>query len=222
MESSWQTYDLDFTIKPTARDFSYIKTWWKTKNPNVVQFSYDKNRMFVLRFQGNAVGYLIFRRNGFIATIDWAEVREDLQNNGLGGYMMKRTLGHFKRTRIKCVELWCVSDGSHRHAERLGFTTVKKDHDTRDWMMRPLVESREPCKEARRMFAIWNSWNTDGEPIYRWSLDGNEHRPIIAYCHYDWKVGIIEGGKITKSDSMKYYFPNARCDYIYIDNDDKL
>lgn len=210
--------DIQFVAKPCKDDLQVIKAWCEPYNYEDAENAFKNKKLFVIHYQNRAIGFLCYRRNKIIATIDFAEVQHDFRNQGVGGYMLDSALRYFKCTRIKCAELYCTSEGSHRHAARHGFIPVKKAMDNLDWMYCPLEPIRHPCNNSKRMFVIWKNLvgSYSNRPDICWALDDDTKNPIIAYCHYDWVVGIIENGKIIKHDKFKYYFKDVTFDYVYL------
>ena len=212
--------NIEFCTKTNEKNLRDIQSWSETYNYEVAKNAYKRKNLFGILYQSNAIAFMSYRREKIIATIELAEVHPELRSRQVGGYLLECALRHFKRTHIKGVELYCTSPDSRRHAERHGFSPITKEYSKKDWMFRPLVEPRKQCLKSERMLAVWK--NTMGscveKPDLCWPLDKEQINPIIAYCHYDWMVGIIENDHVVKADKQKRFFKENIYDYIYIDN----
>ena len=210
--------DIVFITKPIEKDLQDIKSWCEDYNYSNAESAFKRNNLFVIHYLDKAIAFLCYRREKIVATIDFAEVQSIFRNMQVGGYMLESTLKHFKQTRIKIAELYCTSIKSHRHAKRHGFIPIKKAHDDKKWMFRPLVETRKPRKNSKVLFAIWKNTmgSYDQKPDVSWALDQDLEHPIIAYCYGDWTVGIIDNGNVVKETVFKRFFKGIEYDYVYI------
>ena len=210
--------DIVFITKPNEKDLQDIKSWCEDYNYIDAERAFKRNNLFVIHYQDKAIAFLCYRREKIVVTIDLAEVQSKYRNMQVGGFMLESALKHFKRTRIKITELYCTSKKSHRHAKRHGFIPIKKAHDDKDWMFRPLVETRKPRKKSKVLFAIWKNTigSYDQKPDVSWSMDQDLEHPIIAYCYRDWTVGIIDNGNVIKETVFKRFFKGIEYDYVYI------
>ena len=227
--------------EPTMGDFEYISNWMKDayekeldgydiyRNINgMIHEAFVGHSVFVLRYRGNAVAFLTFRKPvGDCINIIFRIVcvHPNYTRMGLARYLHKMAIEHFKEQGCLVAELWNVRFATYRMGKSMGFAKRNKmvKSETDD-MFKILIKTRMQNRRADIRFAVWDNCcgDTSADPILCWSLNfRRDKKPIVHYCNGDWTVGIFKDGKSVSAGSAKDFcniFPLGG-DYIYINEE---
>lgn len=191
-------------------------------NWNVIHASFLKGQLFCLKDGEDVVGFLTFRLNNFVVTIDTMEIHPKYRGKGLGRKLFTDCADIFRSSGCLVVDLHSISDESPAFWMSLGFAKYpNRDYNgDEDRMYLLLVTSAVPISSNANstVLAFWQNepyLAKGSQPFLTWDL-GKEDTilpfPIIEPCSAEWLIEIRRGPDVLFSDKIKRL---ANCSYYH-------
>ncbi|MTI23455.1 GNAT family N-acetyltransferase, partial [Fulvivirga kasyanovii] len=203
---------MNVIINPSIRHLNDIEKW-------ISQFKHHwdliiqalKNKRLIVIAQGEeTTGFLTYRVNGNIVNIDFLEVKMSMHKRGVGKKLVESSLEHFKKLGIRIAEILCRPQSSEIFWKKVGFTILpaSTNFDPDELKLYRVLGKILPVSGntiADREMLTLELWNEEPHlakqyPSWRWQLicktgSGSLVEPIVAPCHGDWKIRLIQGGE---------------------------
>lgn len=184
-------------------------------NWNVIQDSFLKGKLFCLMQGDDVIGFLTFRIDGLVATIDVMEIHPKCRGKGSGKLFFTVFSDIFRRIGCLVVDLRFISDDSYSFWKSLGFIEYpdRGYSGDEDKMYLRLVESASATSNMAKD-AVLMLWRNEphraheSEPYMIFDLKTKKASneldvPIIEPCSAEWMIEIRRGTNIIFSDKIK-------------------
>lgn len=221
---------LKLDLNPTEKHLSNIEDWlieeWNNSkngfysNWTMITNAFADNRLSIISEKNFAIGFVVYRINNLIATIDIAEVKPSHRNKGIGEEMISKKLENFKSLGILVTQLFCSPEKSESFWKKANFYNFPKIRNlSKDWMYKSLVPTINNSKKINsdETIELWNEEPHEAgklNPKWIWNLNFKSNsreliKPIIFPVFHDWQICWKKGGKIVEIDKVKYYRNNG-------------
>lgn len=226
------------SFKPTLKSFREIETWLikeynKTKqgfycNWNIIEDSYQNNRLGVISVKNKAVGFIAWRESDLVAIIQICEIKPSERGKGYLRTFFYELSSYFLDKNIIAISLECAPPTSEPVWKRLGF----KDFPESPKFGLYAIENKELYKllvsdclgkeifNNDEIIELWNRephetddidpiwtlpvlFKTDSTKLINW---------IIMPCKPDWRIRWRKGNIVYKDSKVKY-FHSERIEY---------
>ena len=218
---------LQITDSPTIEHVGEIKRWLEEENNlskegfycnwELIKRAFENKRLIIITENGNAIGFLTFFINGFIAEIGIAEIKPDERTKGVGKELVKKSSDYFIENGALVAELFCSPEKSEKIWKKMGFINFPDGviKDSRIYLYKILVPSLD-FSEDDSSKEIIELWNEDDHlavklaPKWRWEIKREKSSnkliyPLIHPASDEWPVCFREGTKIKEKRIMKNF-----------------
>lgn len=202
--------DLELILNPTLEDFAKFSAFTDGPFLRDGYYGFITDDIFLARCEEYNVGYLTYRRSEVYVELQSIFVAPEFRRHGIATFLVEQALKYFVERGVCVAEIEAVTPEGRAHARSLKFHKLEwwcnwNQEHTR--YMKILCPHRQPTKSVKNMLCLWEddyyNLKPNTKPSMVWSL-GSSKLPIIFWCKSpDWKVAIIEDGKIVKEGRVK-------------------
>lgn len=221
------------SYNPTQKEIEEIITWLleekktkkegffdKWKDGNIPGY-YKDNKLAVISLDETVVGFIAWSEFQIMATINFAEVKPDCRNKGIGKILLGSLIEKFLQKGIYAITLSAepvTSVSAETVWKRMGFMEFpdngpfwKKGKDLYKIISPIYTPDNTSDMKDGEFIELWNEepyLTKEMQPLCRWKLMFKENKrelvqPIIYPCHYDWRIRWIKKGETIYDEKVK-------------------
>lgn len=229
--------DFKLCRKVSHEDFAYIKKWLYAdytgrndgsgfyNNISDIEDDIDKRRILIYKKDGKAEAFLTFIDCDKKVQIQSISVNPTLRRIGVGKCFLNECCMCFKQKGYLIVDGYYVTYEGWRLAKSIGFKKVNKYSDSRNWIYKSLTDARKQNWNANTRLVMWKKeyLSSTTKPDFSWNLDfSRNNKPIIAYAHGNYGIGIVKDGKLIEFNKVKRFHQIDERSYDYIIVDESM
>lgn len=216
--------NIQTNFSPTSEQILEVEQWLMKETP---MFSYhnwqtiyraaNDGRMMVVSINNKIIGFGTWEINNKIAAVENIEINSKFRLKGLGNKLVLSLLNYFIDKKIFVAELNCYSsvEPFWRKLNFIEMPTFENQFGETKKFYKVLVNHLPSTEEeiTGETLELWYyppHQTRDRLPNHKWNLQfiPNTRKliePIIAPCHYDWRICWKLDGKILIDKKLRYF-----------------
>ena len=213
---------MKLNINPTFKQLAEIKFWLVEEkknfnegfycNWNIIQNSFNENKLFVLEFDTKIVGFITWTNHeGKYVDIDIMEINRRFRKRGFGRILYKKTEEFFAEHNYIAIKLFCAPENSESFWKKMEFIKFPYRGYSESELIyyKPLINTKELSvnKFLANKIELWDVEPyelKEQEPKWTWEIYNNNY-PILQPCNPNWNLRLTKNGQIIKEGKIKYF-----------------
>lgn len=185
-------------------------------NWNLIVDSFNRDKIFFLILDNNAIGFLTWNNFEIAARIDIAEIRPKFRGAGYGRELANFAFNEFRLKNFLAVTLECSPPESEYFWKAMGFipNPAKKSGNLK--LFRILDENYSVANTGISSDLVIELWDCqphlalNEKPTWYWNVEYDEDnesliKPIIFPCLPDWQIQLRSNDTIIEKEKAKYF-----------------
>lgn len=204
----------------SKEDFTYIRKWLYAdyierndgtgfyNNISIIEDDIEKRQILIFLKNGRAEAFLTFLHRDKKIQIQAIAVNPVLRRNEVGKRFLNECCLYFKKRGYLVIDGYYVTYEGWRLVKSTGFKKVNKYSDSRNWIYKSLSDVRKQNWRANTRLVMWKKeyLSSTAKPDFSWNLNFKKNnKPIIAYAHGDYGIGIVKDGKLIEFNKVKRF-----------------